>query len=102
MRVSLCILSSGILRGYRVRVLNVETRMETVLSSDVTSITVNELDCCSDYTFSVAAATIDFGTQSPAISFRTYPDLTGENHAYCLYSSIAEQTIGFSVQNQLL
>ena len=61
------------------RIVNVATQMEVDLSSSVTSITVDELDCCSDYTFSVTAATIDFGTQSPATSFRTYPDLSGEN-----------------------
>ena len=62
------------------RVVNVATGMEVVLSSEVTSITVNMLECCSDYTFSVVAATIDFGTQSPATSFRTYPDLSGETY----------------------
>jgi hypothetical protein len=58
------------------------TSMETVLSPSDTRITVNNLDCCSDYTFSVTAATIDFGDQSPARPFRTLPDLSGRKKDY--------------------
>ena len=63
--------------GYRVRVVNVATGAETVLSPSDTRITVENLDCCADHTFSVQAATIDFGTQSPDYSFRTLADLSG-------------------------
>ncbi len=70
---------SGNLQGYRVRIVNEETGVDIIRSSDETSLTINELDCCTDYSFSVTASTIDFGTQSEAFSYRTMPDLSGLN-----------------------
>ena len=46
--------------------------------SDVMSMTVENMECCSDFSFSVTASTIDFGTESPRYTFRTLPpDPTG-------------------------
>ena len=64
--------------GYRVRVVNALTEAETILNTDLlTSVTVDRLDCCADYYFSVAAMTIGVGTQSAERTFRTSPDLSG-------------------------
>ncbi len=68
----------GIIRGYRVQVINRVTGMMNTFNSDLPSATLTDLDCCTDYSYTVTATTIDFGTVSQVRNFRTQPDLSGK------------------------
>lgn len=70
---------AGLLRGYRVRLTNVDRDVTEIINTDtINATTATGLDCCAEYSFTVAATTIDVGSESEPRTFRTMPDLTGK------------------------
>ena len=59
---------------------NVITGVTVTQVIDTTFLTVSNLDCCSEYVYTVAATTIDYGFSSPPNVFRTMPDLSSMKH----------------------
>lgn len=69
---------NGIIQHYVVRVTEVETMREFLLTSVTTSISAVDLHPYYTYSFTVAAVTIGQGPSTPALSLQTLED--GEQH----------------------
>ena len=52
---------------------------ETLITSSTVQL-VDNLQCCSDYRFSVSSFTNIYGPFAPDVTFRTYADLSSKTH----------------------